>query len=228
MYLTAEVVGDRTLGLSEARRIVNAATFSFSGINVSARADFVRRTLAVKLDPNVEHPEERTFLIPDLRGHVLRARPRLLRAVLTMLRAFVLAGAPAPERPPLGGFEQWDRVVCGALVWLGMPDPLDTQHGIRGEDPEASTAAALFEALEAAFPDSGAMFKAADVRAIVAGDVPGQPGALAQAVHEACNGPEKLGYWLRAHHNQIRGSRKLLRTTGKTTGNATWRIKRVA
>ena len=54
-----------------------------------------------------------------------------------------------------------------------------------------------------------------------------KPGALAQAVAEACETPEKLGYWLRAHNNQIRGGWKLTRLTPKTTGNALWRISKV-
>jgi putative DNA primase/helicase len=225
LYLTAEAVGDRTLGVSEARRIVNSTVFTFSGNNIGARADFVRRALAVKLDANTERPEERRFLIPDLRGYVLQHRPRLLRAVLTMLRAFVLAGAPAPIRPALGSFEQWDRLVCGCLTWLELPDPVETQRDIRGDDPETTSAAALFEALESAFALDSGMFKLADVKSKIYRDPAGDHGALAQAIGEACGSVEKLGYWLKAHSGQIRNGRKLERKTGNTTGHATWRVR---
>jgi putative DNA primase/helicase len=224
LYLTAEAVGDRTLGRSDARRIVNSAVFAFTGNNIGAKADFVRRALAIKLDPNCERPEERSFLIPDLRAHVLQHRPRLLRAVLTMLRAFVVAGAPAPDRPLLGSFEAWDRLVCGCLIWVGLPDPLETQLGIRGDDAEATNAAALFEALEAAFAVTGGVFTVADVKAALAPDMPGRPSPLFQAIAEACATPEQLGYWLRVHKGQIRGGRKLTKQTGNTSGHASWRV----
>jgi hypothetical protein len=224
LYVTADAVADRTLGHSEARRIVNSTVFAFTGNNIGAKADFVRRTLAIKLDPNCERPEARTFLIPDLRAYVLRQRARLLQAVLTMLRAFVVAGAPAPGRPAFGSFEAWDRLVCGCLVWLGLPDPLDTQIGIRADDPEAVNTAVLLEALESAFAATGGTFKVAHVKAALERDPPGQPGALAQAIAEACGTPERLGYWLRAHNEQVRGSRKLARQNANTTGHASWRI----
>jgi putative DNA primase/helicase len=227
-YLTADVVADRTLGRSEAPRVVNSAVFAFSGNNVGAEADFVRRSLAVKLDPNCEHPEERTFRIPDLRGHLLRHRPELVRAVLTMLRAFVVAGAPKPTRPLLGSFEAWDALVCGCLLWLGLPDPLETQQSVRADDPEAVSAAALLDALETAFAASAGTFKAADVRAVVARDAPGQPGPLAEAINGACGDVKQLGYWLRGHNGQIHSGRKLVRQTGSTTGQASWRIVRTS
>jgi putative DNA primase/helicase len=221
LYVTADVVGDRTLGYSEVRRIANCTVIALTGNNVGARADFVRRAIAIKIDPNVEQPEERRFTIPDLTGHIQRERPELLRALLTLVRAFVVAGAPAPTRAPLGAFEAWDALVCGTLIWAGMPDPLATQRDIRGEDPDALSAANLFAELERV--SGGGFFKATQIRKLIEG---GTEPTLAEAVHEACNELKTLGYWLRAHNGQVHGTLKLIRPTGITTGHATWRIKR--
>lgn len=227
LYVTADAVGDRTLGSSLARRIPNNAVIGFTGINIGARADFVRRTLAVRIDPNCEHPERRSFRNPDLRAFVHRNRAPLLSAVLTILRAFVLAGAPAPKRPLLGSFEAWDQIVCGPLNWLGMPDALLTQTDMRRDDPDATHAVALFKALADAFP--AGQFKVADVRERIE---PGRPGgsrlggALGEAIDDACGSVERLGFWLRSHAGQIHAGRKLERLKS-TQAQAHWRITEI-
>lgn len=220
LYVTADAVGDRTLGHSEVRRIVNSAVFAFSGNNITARADFVRRAIAIKIDPNVERPEERRFTISDLRTHVLEHRAELLRAALTLIRAFVVAGAPMPTRALLGGFEEWDRLVCGSLGWAGMPDPLLTQADIRAEDSEATSSTALFAAL--AIMSNGVVFKVAQVRERV--EQQGNLDDLAEAIREACGDVKNLGHWLRARNGQVRGGYKLVRQTSPSAGQARWRI----
>jgi putative DNA primase/helicase len=54
---------------------------------------------------------------------------------LTVLRAFHVAGRPAPEGPPLGSFEDWSGLVRNALIWLGEPDPCATMDRARADDP---------------------------------------------------------------------------------------------
>jgi putative DNA primase/helicase len=62
-------------------------------------------------------------------------------ASLTILRAFIAAGAPEQTRP-LGGFESWS-LVRDALVWLGEADPVKTMERTRAEDPLRAALASI-------------------------------------------------------------------------------------
>jgi len=64
-----------------------------------------------------------------------------------MLRAHIVAGYPGEELvTPYGRFEDWSRLVRGALVWLGEPDPCATRAAIEAIDPERDALAALMRA----------------------------------------------------------------------------------
>src|SRR5207248_9220659 len=86
--------------------------------------DMSRRTLLLRLDPRCERPELREFETPDPRDVALRDRPSLVVAALTIIRAFVNAGCPR-ERPPLGSFDDWSKLVRDPLLWLGCADPVE-------------------------------------------------------------------------------------------------------
>lgn len=223
-FITARTSGDRTLGKSETPRLPNAAVVAVTGNNISARQDFVRRAMVVRLDANMEQPEQRRFRIEDLEAHVIEHRPELLAAVLTILRAYALAGQPKPPgRAPLGSFVAWYRLVCGAITWLGLPNPVLTQDSLREEDVDHSDTAALFDALHQRFGTEP--FKTHVVINSVS-KIPIDPEdrALHAAINSACGGTKHFGYWLRNHKNRVVGKLKLLRTTADTTGNATWRL----
>jgi putative DNA primase/helicase len=101
-----------------------------------------RRGLRGRLDAGVERPELREFTTEDPVETVKRERPKYVAACLTILRAFIVAGAPEQTRP-LGGFEDWSRLVRDALVWLGEADPVDTMERSRTEDPRREALAAI-------------------------------------------------------------------------------------
>jgi putative DNA primase/helicase len=48
------------------------------------------------------------------------------------------------KRPkPLGSFEDWSDTARGALIWLGMADPVATQEKVRTRDPKLDELSAL-------------------------------------------------------------------------------------
>lgn len=202
MYITSEYVGDRTLGHSEARRISNSSCMAFTGNNIGASADIVRRTLAVEIDAGVEHPERRSFKIPNLPGYLRANRAEMLHNLLTILRAFIVAGAPIPEHGVVGSFEHWDRIVSGPLMWLGLPDPMDTQAELHDEDIGMEVVRVLFEELLRMQPDKE-WFTVEDVRRHLG------VTTLAQAIHGACESIDNLGYWLRSQKGVIIGNMRL-------------------
>jgi hypothetical protein len=123
--LTGTYWSDRALGKNKMVRIPLLACWYATGNNVRVRGDTARRSLHVRLESELEHPEERSgFAHPDLLSYVKRERSRLVRAALTVLRAFCVAGGPkSPDSIPWGSFQPWSDLVREAIVFCGQPDP---------------------------------------------------------------------------------------------------------
>jgi putative DNA primase/helicase len=66
---------------------------------------------------------------------VIADRGKYVAAALTVVRAYIVAGKPG-KLPPLASFEEWSDLVRSALVWLGLPDPVETSEDARDDDPE--------------------------------------------------------------------------------------------
>jgi putative DNA primase/helicase len=131
--LTEQSVKPRVLGKSEAPILLTNALVTATGNNLTIGGDLIRRTIICRLNPNVERPELRAFdrePVAFAKAH----RPALVVAVLTILRAYHVAGRPG--RPaPLGSFEEWSDLIRGALIWLGCADTVETMKEIREADP---------------------------------------------------------------------------------------------
>jgi hypothetical protein len=126
--LTATNWEDRLLGVNRIVRAPLLMTWYATGNNVSIAADTARRVCHVRLESDIEHPEERQdFRHPNLLAWVGENRGRLLAAALTILRAYFVAGCPDQSLPAWESFEGWSQLVRGAIVWAGMPDPAATR-----------------------------------------------------------------------------------------------------
>ena len=90
-------------------------------------------------------PAENTqkFKHPNLLEFVKNSRGRLLAAIYTLARTWILAGRPMPKRvPTMGSFEEWSRTIGGILEFAGvngflsnlnkMYDDAETGQGIEG------------------------------------------------------------------------------------------------
>jgi putative DNA primase/helicase len=133
------------LGLSKTAFIPNSALIFLNGNNLAIVGDLLRRTLVGKLDAGVERPELRTFTTEDPVVVFKRERPQLVAAGLTVLRAYLAVGQPQSAGGTLDGFDEWCRLVRGALLWLCEDDPLKTIEEARAADPELQRRTALFE-----------------------------------------------------------------------------------
>jgi hypothetical protein len=110
----------------------------FTGNGLQPVGDLVKRCFWVRLDPQRSDPEKRSgFKHEDLLHWVSANRPQILRSLLTLVRAWVVAGEPAPRGiPPFGGFDRWARAVGGVLQHVGFKQFFqDPQHAYA--DPEA-------------------------------------------------------------------------------------------
>ena len=146
--ITESVVQVRVLGQTGQIDVPANLLICATGNNIKVRGDMVRRTIKCRMDAGVERPEERKFKI-DLRDYVRMHRVELVRACLTILRAF----AVTPDRKetleklsPYGSFNEWSDRIRGALTWLGESDPCETRESIRDDDPVTANLAALIAA----------------------------------------------------------------------------------
>jgi len=210
---TQQFVRLRPLGASGMLSIPTHALIVATGNNLSIVGDLKRRVALIRLDAGQERPEQRTFKRDHLQD-VFERRGELIRAALTLPLAYLAAGSPAIDGlHPLGGFEQWDRMVRRPLVWLGLPDPLKASEGLREQDPDLEGMRLLLGWWLAAFEShpktaadvvaagmSSGGFEATDTLTVT------QRNELRDALQLVCNekpNARRLGYWLRRHQNRI-------------------------
>jgi len=208
---TQQFVKLRPLGGSGMVSISTASMMVATGNNLSIVGDLKRRVALIRLDSGQERPEQRTFNNDHLE-EVLRRRGAFIRAALTIPLAYLANEAPTIKGlHPLGGFEQWDRLVRRPLVWLGLDDPLKAAEVLREQDPDIETMRMLFGAWHNQWADkdlTAAEVVAAslDCSTSPGGGVdytnPGLRDALQMVCSEKINS-RRLGYWLRAHKDRI-------------------------
>ena len=238
--LTQDQWAARKLGKSEQTPVSTRATFFATGVNLTFTADVVRRALKCRIEPTVERPENRQFSY-DIVAETLVSHPRLLVAALTIIRAYVVAGLPMQGKfRPMGSFGDFDRLVRGPILGLGLADPLDTQRDIEAIDPDIDTLARGLELLEAVFR-TGA-FQVKDVAALSRRLTTGTEAALLDWVREntapARDGTtvntKALGHYLKQKRGTPRNGRRLVMVapgTAEANGKLgrdgiIWRIER--
>jgi hypothetical protein len=133
----------RVLGRSEMPECECHTTVFATGNNILLKGDLVRRGLVCDLDALDERPELREFKHDPLR-QVLDDRAPYVAAALTIMRAYLAAGAPR-VCGALGSYPEWSRMVRSPLVWLGEADPVGSMDSARDEDPELGAIRELFE-----------------------------------------------------------------------------------
>jgi hypothetical protein len=133
----------RILGRSETPECECHTTVFATGNNVSLKGDLIRRGLLCNLDTLAERPELRAFQHDPLR-QVLKSREAYVAAALTIMRAYLAAGAPQ-VCDALGSYSEWSRMVRAPLIWLGEPDPVESMNSAREEDEGLNDIRELFE-----------------------------------------------------------------------------------
>jgi putative DNA primase/helicase len=196
-FVTSITYSDRKLGVSETASMPNTAVAFLTGNNLTPAGDLARRSIVVRLDANVDSRalRERAFTIDDLRSYVRAQRAELLVAALTVVRAFVVAGAPRQAKP-LPSFEQWAGLVRDPLAWLGLADPLVTQD--QETDNGSEPLSAAFEAISRWRGDQ--WFQSSELHAQALWD---------ESIHDALvaascnvNDARHIGMWLSGHRGR--------------------------
>ena len=143
--------------------------FFMTGNNVRFRGDLGRRTVPIVLLPTVQNPELTTgFKHPKLVQWTRENHPRLLGCALTLLRAFLLAGAPS-QSVTYGSFDDWNSLVRSCLLWVGAPDPFAGTAALQEEsDTGLESLSQLLGAWHLVFPSDKRLTMSALVAAVKA------------------------------------------------------------
>lgn len=148
----------RRLGQSELVSGPLLLTLWATANNVELSGDMARRVGHIRLQTEEERPEDRPpekYRHPALLAWVRQNRPRLVRAALTILRAYAVAGFPKQAGVRWGSFEGWASVVAGALVWCGQPDPCRSREALEtAATSDASKLGVLIETWRHTFGDT--------------------------------------------------------------------------
>jgi hypothetical protein len=224
LVLTANGWRDRLLNSNNSVRLPCQMVWLMTGNNLQFGGDTVRRVCRCRLESKVEHPEDRDkFQIPDLIGHVEANLTKYRRAALTILAVYHAAGRPEQKTRSVGSFEQWCGVVCGALVYAGMPDPANTICKLREESScPTSSVRSLFDVWH--LIDKGRGLKAAEILAAAKNEQ-----SVADAVRELCPDPSgqlptgvALGSRLSARRGAVIGNRTL--ESRDSRGTKVWQV----
>jgi hypothetical protein len=221
----------RILGKSETPPCEYRGSVYATGNNVTYLADMTRRGLVCHLDAALERPETRTFAFDPVR-RAAEQRGQYIRDILTISRAYRVAGCPKPDTcSPIGSYGGWSIAVREPLVWLGRGDPIASMDTLREEDP-ARIAARRLMALRLELPSSftvAELIQLAEQMAASQGYHPtyeyAHPELRELLIQQASNfkgaiDSRKLSRWLTSIKGQIHdGFRLLLVKESKGHGN---------
>jgi hypothetical protein len=229
----------RILGKTEQVHIEARGTSTFaSGNNIIIVGDVCRRVITTTLDPQLERPELREFHNDPI-ATVLENRGAYIAACLTICRAYIVAGRPAPARK-LASFEGWSNTVRSALIWLGEADCVDSIEISREEDPEISDLRNLLTAwaeevglgYRYRVTVTNALEMAAQMVATgYSGESPKYPNLQAAVQTVAARGKytdaKLFGNWLRRRKGRI-VSGKYLRVMTNPKGGSMWWVESIS
>ncbi|MDO8491343.1 MAG: hypothetical protein Q7T04_04945 [Dehalococcoidia bacterium] len=123
-FLTALIWKDRLLGQSQPIQLPNRTICFANGNNVRVGGNLARRIVPVLLDSPEARPWLRDasgFKHPKQREWVTENRGRIIAAILTVVRGWVLAGKhTATDIVSLGSFESYAEVVGNLLAFMGV------------------------------------------------------------------------------------------------------------
>ena len=167
--LTSERWGDRILHSNIRVDLPMRTVWCVTANNAALRPDTIRRSLHVRLQSTLEHPETRNdFKHPDILGWAGEHRGALVAAGLTILSAYQRfrhhGGTPA-ALPAMGSYEPWSDTIRQAVFWVSGIDPYETRLGLlEAADVSGNALSRLVVAWEAYERESGIRgFEAADL-----------------------------------------------------------------
>ena len=136
--LTSNSHGGRMLGETRHVTFPNAATWMATGNNLRWSTELAARLVPCRLRATCERPRELTGFHHTLPDWAIENRPRLVAAVLTLVRAWIVAGR-SPGHAVLGMFQDWASAISGILEHAGIDGLLGNRRELFNRADEEGT-----------------------------------------------------------------------------------------
>lgn len=138
-YLSSNLMSVRIFGTTSVRVIPNKHLWFITANTPKLCVEITRRTVPMTLFVpwEIENPSERDFEKRDLKRWVSSNRKRLIEACLTILQAWMKAGAPTTNHH-LDSFGRWAQIMGGICEFIGLPGFLETQKKHQEEIDESA------------------------------------------------------------------------------------------
>jgi hypothetical protein len=138
MALTSPLFEDRKLGAHEGFNSPTNSLMGWTGNHIRVGGNgMTSRIYVARIVPTKtlkQRLADGDFRHPHLIPWIIEHRPRLIAAVLTALRAFIVHGK-ASMPSTTSRFVEWGNLIGNALIWYGYPDPVRGGDGLREADP---------------------------------------------------------------------------------------------
>lgn len=218
--LTSASFSDRLLGQTREASVPNDRLWTITANNAEIGGDLARRCYWITIDPKMPRPHERTGFTLDLRTWPKENRALIIRAILTIIRGWVLAGAPKADQKRSDDYATWDAAMEGLLNWAGFSGQFGYQEIERQESDDDHEWAVFVTAVYRTFGE--AEFKIRDITGRLkdsAGDGDDSPftlddeglqAAVTDKIDPACLPGELADKWSRVGLNSPAGFTKSL------------------
>lgn len=233
--LTSAEWSDRRLGVNVTVELPNDRLWVVTGNNVHIGGDLERRVLWCTINAKMEHPEERppdAFDIPYLDQWAKDHRGDLLHAMLTMVRAWVVAGQAVDTDPTSDSFGRMISVLRGVLDVAGVPGLVGhSESAPKQADPDAEEFSAFLAAVVRVFGHEtwtvrellekvgGSDFS--DDEGIHSDELPGDIGARVRS--QPSSASKALGRWLSYRTDRVRDG-LVVRKSGSKKAALKWQV----
>lgn len=218
--LTLSEWGDRVLGVSQTVTVPNDRLWIITGNNLRTGGDIARRTLWSRLDADCPDPGAREgFKAGDLDVWLIRNTPDLLAALLTLVNAWAVDGAPkAPVR--MAGYSEWASTIGGLLGHAGIEGWLsDRESTTLAMDEENAEWLAVLSSWHERFGEQWITVKKAMTTEEIAECIPRERG-------DELPGSRQFGKWLQARKGQYYGAYRLVSVYDKHAKQQTWCVQK--
>jgi hypothetical protein len=222
--LTSKTYTDRPLGVTDSMTVANDRLWVMTGNNAEIGGDMARRTFWITIDPAMPKPQERTGFKLNLPEWVPANRGKIIAALLTIARGWVVAGKPSAPQKRSDDYATWDAAIEGLLHWAGFPGQfghIDPKHADTTEDQEWE----FFLRKCADVMGIGRLFRAADVVGALSSnqlDPVHLPGDLPDKWSRCSNTvgfTRSLGKWLSNRSGRFVGDMTVRKVEDRFQGN---------
>jgi hypothetical protein len=232
-FLTSRSPEGRILGKNQLVRLANdGTTYILNGNNVKFGRNLIRRVYCCRLDARHPRPWMRppNFKHVPLDVWVLENRGRIIAAIITVIRAWVLAGRPSGPNVHMGGFDEWATAIAGILYSCGVQGFLENlSETYSNSDTDATQWSGFLGQLHERYAE--AEFTVADLVQLMKDDQADGKDRLSSVLPDSINRDLKkinrsLGNAISKHADARCDNGLMIKREGERKHAVTWKVVR--